>query len=68
MVAAEIAEGFGRLGIKHERTLPYSAWQNGKSENVWSSVEGRLRRSELASARPAFSFRVEDQTGFGSTA
>jgi hypothetical protein len=42
MVAAEIVEGFGRLGIKHERTLPYSAYQNGKSESVWSSVEGRL--------------------------
>jgi putative transposase len=42
MVAAEIVEGFGRLGIKHERILPYSAWQNGKSENAWSSVEGRL--------------------------
>jgi putative transposase len=42
MVAAEIAEGFGRLGIKHERTLPYSPYANGKSENAWSSVEGRL--------------------------
>ena len=42
MVAAEIVEGFGRLGIKHERTLPYSAYQNGKSESVWSAVEGRL--------------------------
>ena len=42
MVASEIVEGFGRLGIKHERTLPYSAYQNGKSESVWSSVEGRL--------------------------
>jgi transposase InsO family protein len=42
MIAAEIVEGFGRLGIKHERILPYSAYANGKSENAWSSVEGRL--------------------------
>lgn len=42
MIAAEITEGFGRLGIKHERTLPYSPYVNGKSENTWSSVEGRL--------------------------
>ena len=42
MIAAEIVEGFGRLGIKHERILPYSAYANGKSENTWSSVEGRL--------------------------
>src|SRR5262249_30739632 len=37
-----IAEGLGRLGIKHERTLPYSAYQNGKQESFWGSVEGRL--------------------------
>jgi putative transposase len=42
MIAAEIVEGFGRLSIKHERILPYSAYANGKSENTWSSVEGRL--------------------------
>lgn len=42
MISAEITEGFGRLGIKHERTLPYSPYANGKSENAWSSVEGRL--------------------------
>jgi putative transposase len=42
MIAAEIAEGLGRLGVKHERTLPYSAYQNGKAETFWSVVEGRL--------------------------
>jgi putative transposase len=42
MVAAEIVEGFDRLSIKHEMTLPYSAYQNGKIENFWSAVEGRL--------------------------
>jgi len=42
MIAAEIAEGLGRLGVRHERTLPYSAYQNGKVETVWAFVEGRL--------------------------
>jgi putative transposase len=42
MIAAEIREGLARLGILHERTLPYSAYQNGKQEAFWTSVEGRL--------------------------
>jgi putative transposase len=42
MIAAEIVEGLGRLGIRHERILPYSAYANGKVEVLWSSVEGRL--------------------------
>jgi transposase InsO family protein len=42
MVADEIAEGLVRLGITHETTLPYSPYQNGKQENFWTQVEGRL--------------------------
>jgi putative transposase len=42
MLAAEVTEGLARLGIVHETTLAYSAYQNGKIEVLWSSVEGRL--------------------------
>jgi putative transposase len=42
MTAAEIAEGLARLGIVHETTLPHSPYQNGKQENFWAQVEGRL--------------------------
>lgn len=42
MVADEVTQGLLRLGIVHERTLPYSAYQNGKQESFWGNVEGRL--------------------------
>jgi hypothetical protein len=42
MTAAEIVEGLERLGIMHQTTLPYSAYQNAKSETFWGQVEGRL--------------------------
>ena len=42
MVAEEVAEGLLRLGIVHERTLPYSPYQNGKQEVFWGTLEGRL--------------------------
>jgi putative transposase len=42
MIAAETVQGLARLGIVHERTLPYSAYQNGKQECFWAQVEGRL--------------------------
>ena len=42
MVAKEVCEGLARLGILHETTLPYSPAQNGKIENLWAQVEGRL--------------------------
>jgi putative transposase len=42
MVADEVTQGLLRLGIVHERTLPYSAYQNGKQEAFWGNVEGRL--------------------------
>jgi transposase InsO family protein len=42
MVAEEVAEGLLRLGIVHQRTLPYSPYQNGKQESFWANLEGRL--------------------------
>ena len=42
MVADEFTEGLLRLGIVHERTLPYSPYQNGKQEAFWGTLEGRL--------------------------
>jgi len=42
MVADEVTQGLLRLGIVHERTLPYSPYQNGKQESFWGNVEGRL--------------------------
>jgi len=42
MIAEEFTEGLQRLGIMHEKTLPYSPYQNGKQECFWASLEGRL--------------------------
>ncbi|MBV8431264.1 MAG: transposase [Solirubrobacterales bacterium] len=42
MTADEVTEGLLRLGIVHERTLPYSPYQNGKQEAFWGTLEGRL--------------------------
>ena len=42
MIAAETVQGLARLSIVHERTLPYSPYQNGKQESFWGQVEGRL--------------------------
>jgi putative transposase len=42
MVADEVTEGLLRLGIVHDKTLPYSPYQNGKQEAFWGNLEGRL--------------------------
>lgn len=42
MIAEEVHQGLTRLGMIDARTLPYSAYMNGKMEVVWSSVEGQL--------------------------
>ena len=42
MAAEEVGEGLLRLGIVHEKTLPYSPYQNGKQEVFWATLEGRL--------------------------
>lgn len=42
MVAEETTGGLARLGIVHQRTLPYSPYVNGKQETFWARVEGRL--------------------------
>ncbi len=44
MVAEEVIEGLLRLCIVHERTLPYSPYQNGKQEAFWGRLEGRLMK------------------------
>ena len=44
MVAEEVTQGLLRLGIVHERTLPYSPYQNGKQEAFWGTLEGRLMK------------------------
>ena len=44
MVAEEVTEGLLRLGVVHERTLPYSPYQNGKQEAFWGRLEGRLMK------------------------
>jgi putative transposase len=42
MICAEFTAGLHHLGILHVPTLPYSPHVNGKQENLWSQVEGRL--------------------------
>jgi transposase InsO family protein len=42
MIANETENGLSRLGIIHEKTLPYSPYQNGKQEAFWGQLEGRL--------------------------
>ena len=42
MVAEEVTQGLLHLGVIHERTLPYSPYQNGKQEAFWGTLEGRL--------------------------
>jgi hypothetical protein len=42
MLAAEVQEGLLQLGLVHERTMAYSAYQNGKQEHFWTLIEGRL--------------------------
>lgn len=42
MLAGETLQGLDDLGILHQKTLPYSAYQNGKQEFLWTRVESRL--------------------------
>ncbi len=42
MVAAETEQGLERLGIVNDHTLPYSPYQNGKQENFFTQIAGRL--------------------------
>lgn len=41
MTAGETTSGLLRLGVKHDTTLPYSPYQNGKGEAFWGPLEGR---------------------------
>ena len=42
MIARETSNGLSGLSVKHDRTLPYSPYQNGKQESFWGQLEGRL--------------------------
>lgn len=42
MIAGEFIAGLHHLGILHLPTLPYSPHVNGKQENLWGRLEGRL--------------------------
>ena len=42
MKAEETRNGLEDLSVLHEMTLPNSPYQNGKQENFWARVEGRL--------------------------
>ena len=42
MTSGEFTAGLHHLGILHLPTLPYSPHVNGKQENLWGRVEGRL--------------------------
>lgn len=42
MIAGEFTAGLHTLGILHVPTLPNSPHVNGKQENLWGRVEGRL--------------------------
>jgi len=44
MTAHETENGLKNLSIQHELTLPYSPYQNGKQENFWAQLEGRLMK------------------------
>lgn len=44
MIAHETKNGLKNLSIQHDLTLPYSAYQNGKQENFWAQLEGRLMK------------------------
>lgn len=42
MTSSEFEKGLLKLSIKHDKTLPYSPYQNGKQESFWGRLEGRL--------------------------
>jgi len=58
MVSEEFTEGLLTLGIVHEKTLPYSPYQNGKQERLWATMEGRLMEM-LDGVEPTLDFLNE---------
>jgi hypothetical protein len=46
MTAAETVQGLERLGIIHEKTLPYSAYHYVAFKNMWRLIAGLLRLAE----------------------
>ena len=55
MISDEFTEGLSVLGIVHEKTLPYSPYQNGKQERLWATMEGRLMEM-LEGVEPTLDF------------
>lgn len=51
MRAAETVEGLARVGIEQAPMLEYSPHQNGKQENFWTRIEGRVM-AMLENERP----------------
>jgi hypothetical protein len=39
MIAGETVQGLTRLGIVHDRTLPYSAYHYVAYKNMWRQIE-----------------------------
>ena len=56
MVAEEVKEGLLRLGVIHEKTLPYAPYQNAKQERIWATMEGRLMEMLDGVAKLTFDF------------
>ena len=65
MVAEEVGEGLLRLGIVHEKTLPYSPYQNGKQEVFWATLEGRLMEMLDGCAEAFAGLPQRSQPGLG---
>ena len=61
MMAGEVQEGLHRLGIVHSPTMAYAPHMNGKCENLWASVEGRLM-AMLEGVEPLTLKRLNDVT------
>jgi putative transposase len=59
MIAAEFTEGLERLSILHQRTLPYSPYQNAKQEVFWAQVEGRLMA--MLESEPELTLQILNQ-------
>ncbi|MDP2971374.1 MAG: DDE-type integrase/transposase/recombinase [Deltaproteobacteria bacterium] len=78
MIAHETQNGLLHLGICHDKTLPYSPYQNGKQESFWGGLEGRLmamltrvdplsldflNQASLAWAEQEYNRKIHDELG-----
>jgi hypothetical protein len=56
MNSDEFTTGLSRLDIKHDTSLPYCPYQNGKVEKFWANLEGRLM--SMLEGQEALSFKT----------